>query len=64
MKSTFNSNWVYLQCSRCPMLFALPKSETPVVRMREVLRGELDRHMQQNHETDLPSEWRAEDNCQ
>jgi len=47
--------WSGMQCPNCKMVFALPPFGAPSsVNVMEVLREELERHVQQTH-VDLPS---------
>jgi hypothetical protein len=58
------TGWSQRKCATCKMLFAFsPLVDPSGVKAKEMLRDELERHVQQNH-VDLPSAWRPEDQSQ
>jgi hypothetical protein len=58
--TTVPEGWPQQRCSMCGMTFAFfLLDEEHGITAGEVLREELDRHVQQKH-VDLPSVWSAE----
>ena len=53
--------WSQQRCVNCGMVFALPPRREPFgVEAMEMLREELERHVQQTHEPRFLSDWKAE----
>jgi hypothetical protein len=53
--------WSQQQCANCGMVFALPPILMPSgVNTMEMLREELERHVQQMHMPTFLSDWKAE----
>lgn len=62
MKAQLGPYCAQQQCSECQMLFTLPlENVSSGCKAMEILGAELDRHMRQTHEPDLPSAWRGEE---